>query len=68
MRQLWDYLDGDLPPDRLQELADHIAVCKRCYPQFRFEFAFLEALARQRTRLPDPADALVQRLRVLLTT
>ena len=68
MERLWDFLDGELPPEQMQELADHLAVCQRCYPQYRFEFAFLEALARQRQRLPGPSDALVQRLRAIITT
>ena len=68
MLQLWDYLDGELPPERVEAFTDHLALCKRCYPQFRFEFAFLEALARQRRRLPGPSDALVQRLRALIST
>jgi len=67
MEQLWDYLDGELPPEATQEFAEHIAACKRCYPQYRFEFAFLEAVARQRQRLPGPSGALVQRLRAILS-
>jgi anti-sigma factor (TIGR02949 family) len=68
MAHLWDYLDGELPREAMQEFAEHIAACKRCYPQYRFEFSYLEALARQRRRLPGPSDALVQRLRAILTT
>ena len=68
IEQLWDYLDGELPPDRMEEIAAHLAECARCYPQYRFEFAFLEALARHRERLPAPATALVERLRLLTAT
>jgi len=68
MEQLWDYLDGELPPDRMQELAAHVAACARCYPQYQFEFAFLEAVARQRERLPGPTRALLEQLRLLITT
>lgn len=68
MERLWDYLDGELPREAMQEFAEHIATCKRCYPQYRFEFSYLEALARQRHRLSGPSDALVQRLRVILST
>ena len=66
MEQLWDYLDGELPPERMRALADHLAVCGRCYPQYRFEYVFLEALARQRERAPGPPDELIGRLRALL--
>ncbi len=68
MEQLWDYLDAELPPDRMQELAAHLADCARCYPQYRFERAFLEALARQRERLPGPPQALLHQLRLLIPT
>lgn len=68
MEQLWDYLDGELPPEAMQEIAEHLEICKRCYPQYRFEFSFLEALARQRGLLPGPSKALAERLRLLITT
>jgi anti-sigma factor (TIGR02949 family) len=68
IEQLWDYLDAELSPDRMQELAAHVAECARCYPQHQFEFAFLEAVARQRERLPGPTRALVDQLRLLIST
>jgi anti-sigma factor (TIGR02949 family) len=67
IEQLWDYLDGELPPERVEEFAAHLAECARCYPQYRFEFAFLEALARQRGELPRPPQALVEQLRLLIS-
>jgi anti-sigma factor (TIGR02949 family) len=68
MEQLWDYLDGELPPERMQALADHLAVCRRCYPQYRFQFAFLEAVARERARVPGPSEDLREQVRVLVTS
>lgn len=68
IQQLWDYLDGELPPERLEAITEHLAECARCYPQYQFEFAFLAALARQRERLPGPPQALVDRLRLLIST
>lgn len=68
MEQLWDYLDAELAPERMQALATHLAACARCYPQYRFEFAFLEAIARQRDRLPGPKQALVEELRLRMST
>jgi anti-sigma factor (TIGR02949 family) len=67
MERLWDYLDGELPPEQMQALADHLAECRRCFPQYRFEFVFLEALARQRARTPGPSEALVERVRLLIS-
>jgi anti-sigma factor (TIGR02949 family) len=48
MRQLWDYLDGELTPEREAAIREHLAVCARCFPQLEFERAFLETLARAR--------------------
>lgn len=60
--ELWDYLDGELPADRAAAIADHLAECARCYPQYRFEYAFLSAVARQRAHAPAPSPALVERV------
>ena len=61
--ELWDYLDGELPAERAAAIADHLAECARCYPRYRFEYAFLESVARQRARVPSPSAALVARVR-----
>lgn len=58
MRQLWDYLDGELTPDRMAAIRAHLELCKRCYPQYEFEQSFLAAVAARRRQHSDP-----QRLR-----
>lgn len=40
MRQLWDYLDGELTPARTEAIREHLALCARCFPQLEFERAF----------------------------
>ncbi|MGH7612881.1 MAG: zf-HC2 domain-containing protein [Gemmatimonadales bacterium] len=60
--ELWDYLDGELPAERAGAIADHLAECARCYPQYRFEYAFLAAVARQRAQGPGPSPALVEKV------
>ncbi len=60
--ELWDYLDGELPAERAAAIADHLAECARCYPQYRFEYAFLAAVARQRAQGPGPSAALVEKV------
>lgn len=60
--ELWDYLDGELPAERAAAIADHLAKCARCYPQYRFEYAFLAAVARQRAHAPGPSVALVEKV------
>lgn len=56
MRQLWDYLDGELTGERLAAIREHLALCARCYPQFEFERTFLDILARARREHPDPEN------------
>ena len=62
MRQLWDYLDGELTPDRMAAMRAHLALCQRCHPQYEFERAFLDAVAATARAHSDP-----DRLRVRLT-
>ena len=45
MRQLWDYLDAELTPARMEGVRRHLDKCRSCYPQYDFEKAFLEAIA-----------------------
>ncbi len=66
IEHLWDYLDGELPADRAEAVAAHLAECGRCYPQYRFQFAFLELLARHREQVPPPPPAAVERLKRLI--
>jgi anti-sigma factor (TIGR02949 family) len=61
MRQLWDYLDGELTAEREQAIRAHLAMCQRCYPQFDFEAAFLRALSEGRREHSRP-DALKERV------
>lgn len=54
MRRLWDYLDHELTPDSEAAVRAHLAVCRRCYPQYDFELAFLNALAASRREHSSP--------------
>ena len=54
MRQLWDYLDGELTPDREEAVRAHLAMCGRCQPQQNFEQSFLRALSASRTEHSRP--------------
>lgn len=65
MRQLWDYLDGELTPERMEAIREHMALCKRCYPQLEFEQAFLETIARTGRSYPH-MDALRSRVMAAL--
>ena len=61
MRQLWDYMDGELTPERQNAIRAHLVVCKRCYPQYDFENAFQQAIRASRPSHSRP-DALKSRV------
>jgi hypothetical protein len=46
--RLWDFLDGELPPDQEGAVLRHLEVCNRCYPQYDFRRAYLEFTWRVR--------------------
>ncbi|MDZ4673126.1 MAG: zf-HC2 domain-containing protein [Gemmatimonadota bacterium] len=62
MRQLWDYLDGELTATRMAAIAAHLKVCDRCLPQYNFERSFLDLLTRLRKPGPAPEGL---RLRIM---
>ena len=67
MRQLWDYLDGELSAERMEAMRAHLAVCARCYPHYDFERAFLDAVAATRRAHAAPG-ALRERVMSALKT
>lgn len=42
---LFDFLDGELDGATNEEVAQHLAVCRDCYPYFNFQRLFLDRLA-----------------------
>jgi anti-sigma factor (TIGR02949 family) len=65
MRQLWDFLDGELTPERMRAIEAHLAMCGRCQPQAEFERAFLRAVASVRRESGDTAGLSVRVRRAL---
>lgn len=64
MQQLWDYLDHELTPERMTDMAAHLSMCNRCFPQYDFERAFLRAV-REAVGRNQPAAPPQLRARVL---
>jgi anti-sigma factor (TIGR02949 family) len=53
MDQLYEYIDEELDEETIEKIRKHLAVCKRCYPRYNFEQAFLRFLGEQgRTAAP----------------
>lgn len=65
MRQLWDYLDEELTPDRMEAIREHLTMCERCHPHAEFERTFLAALTQAR-REPRNPTGLAARVRAAL--
>lgn len=67
MKRLWEYLDGELPPDEADRIRDHLAMCARCYPQYRHQLAFL-ALVLRAAAAATPRQEFVRRLEAVLAS
>lgn len=52
--QLWAYIDGELTPERTEQIRAHLEVCQRCFPQYDFQQAFVGFLA-QHSAQPIPS-------------
>jgi anti-sigma factor (TIGR02949 family) len=73
LEQLWEYLDGELSPERMIAVQTHVTLCAKCYPEYDFERAFLEAVGncrksqcashRLRRKLTDALQTLGFRLK-----
>ena len=44
VRQLWPFLDGALPDEWQDRVAQHLAECENCRSHYDFERAFLDAV------------------------
>lgn len=44
LERLFEYLDGELEGETLEQVKRHFEVCRRCYPRLQFEKSFMEAV------------------------
>ena len=66
LRQLWEFLDEELTPERTVAVRAHLDRCASCYPEYDFERIFLEALAatgKQRCASAHLRDRILEQLR-----
>jgi anti-sigma factor (TIGR02949 family) len=47
VRQLWDYLDGELPAENRAAIEEHLSFCRRCCGEAEFAAELRSFLARQ---------------------
>jgi len=55
MAQLYEYIDGELDEETVKRIRRHLELCKRCYPRYNFERAFLHFLS-DRGRISAPPE------------
>lgn len=65
MEKIYEFLDGELTPVVEQSIRAHLAVCRKCYPNFRHEEVFLRFI-EQRTRIEKAPPELRRRIVQLL--
>ena len=56
LARLWEFLDGELPPDDEEAVKKHLDICNRCYPRYDFQRAYFEFTRRVRERDRTPAS------------
>lgn len=56
MRQLFDYLDGELTDARMKAVAAHVQECRSCYPHYDFEKLLLGTLRTLKEERAAPAE------------
>ncbi|HUH13140.1 MAG TPA: zf-HC2 domain-containing protein [Longimicrobiales bacterium] len=53
IERLWEYIDGELDPQRTAQVMDHLQLCQRCFPHYDFQQAFQDFLRRHdRCQIP----------------
>ena len=45
LAQLYEYIDGELDEQTITRIRKHLKLCKKCYPRYDFERAFLHFLS-----------------------
>lgn len=53
LERLWAFLDGELEPASEEEVREHLAMCRMCYPRYDFQRAYFQLMRRLSDR-PEP--------------
>jgi len=62
VQQLWDYLDQELTPERMEAVRRHLEKCGNCLPHHDYARVFLAALSSARDAEARAPDALRRRV------
>jgi hypothetical protein len=55
LNRVWEYLDEELAAEEADSLTLHLGGCRNCRVAFCCDRAFLDLIARQRSRIRAPA-------------
>ncbi|HJR63442.1 MAG TPA: mycothiol system anti-sigma-R factor [Gemmatimonadaceae bacterium] len=61
VQRMYEFLDGELTAEVDERIREHLAVCRRCYPEFEHERVFLRFLER-RAQIEKAPPALRRRI------
>lgn len=56
MSVIQEFLDGELPEDQREDVAEHFRICARCYPHLKLEEAFRERVRAALSQPEVPGD------------
>jgi len=62
VEKLWDYLDHELTPERMDDVRRHLERCGSCLPHHDYARVFLAALAEARESEPRAPEGLRHRV------
>ena len=55
MQRLWAFIDDELDTASRDEVHQHLAMCKQCYPRYDFQRAYFRLMERMGAE-PPPAE------------
>jgi anti-sigma factor (TIGR02949 family) len=50
---VWQYLDGEVTPERASHIRAHLEICDHCRDMYTFEGAFLRTVSRELNQSDD---------------
>lgn len=62
LEKVYEYLDGELDISDHDKVQEHVKICRKCYPFFDFERAFLD-FVREKGFAEEASGELVERVR-----
>lgn len=65
-RRVYEFLDGELPPEEADRVRCHVEKCRRCYPFFNWEESFLRLVRECVDREEEASPKLKRELQNML--